>query len=263
MCTLISILIVFHPANDPLSYSIVEGDGTPVPRPLLSVVASDLDGDTITYAINPASVSMIRLRPDSEYNASKQCILDAVPKKCNGRIDFYPTVALLWTCVVCLCHSSILNWALAMDGMINTRELWPLAKDYAFRCNSYKLKMQSIETKLLVKVAHLKHLTLLQYSYSQQWTAVAPCHKYWYSIEVLHIKTFKYCPLISVVIFHHWCCHWWCSAKCFAGLWDQHSTLSEDNSLWSSSQLRVSTTMYIFSILRYCYVLLLCMVWKP
>ena len=49
--------IILYPANDPLSYSIAEGAGTPVPRPLLSVVASDLDGDTITYAINPASVS--------------------------------------------------------------------------------------------------------------------------------------------------------------------------------------------------------------
>ena len=46
-------------ANDPLSYSIVEAGGTPVPRPLLSVVASDLDGDTLTYAINPASVSIV------------------------------------------------------------------------------------------------------------------------------------------------------------------------------------------------------------
>ena len=86
MCTVISNLIVFHPANDPLSYSIVEGDGTPVPRPLLSVVASDLDGDTITYAINPASVSMIRLRPASECDASKQCVLDAVPRK-NAMVE--------------------------------------------------------------------------------------------------------------------------------------------------------------------------------
>lgn len=53
------IFIILYIANDPLSYSIAEGAGTPVPRPLLSVVASDLDGDTITYAINPASVSII------------------------------------------------------------------------------------------------------------------------------------------------------------------------------------------------------------
>ena len=54
---MVSLIFFTHTANDPLSHSIAEGAGTPVPRPLLSVVASDLDGDTITYAINPASVS--------------------------------------------------------------------------------------------------------------------------------------------------------------------------------------------------------------
>ena len=33
--------------------------GTPVPRPLLTVVASELDGDAITYAIDPPSVSLL------------------------------------------------------------------------------------------------------------------------------------------------------------------------------------------------------------
>lgn len=45
----------YYTANQ--SYPIVEGAGTPIPRPLVTVVATDLDEDPITFAINPASVS--------------------------------------------------------------------------------------------------------------------------------------------------------------------------------------------------------------
>ena len=52
-----------YAAQDPLTYTLAEGMGTPVPRPLLTVAASELDGDTITYAIDPSSVSYMQ---DSE-----------------------------------------------------------------------------------------------------------------------------------------------------------------------------------------------------
>ena len=46
-------------AEDPaaLTFNIPEGSGVAVPRSLLAVIATDVDGDAITYAINPPSVS--------------------------------------------------------------------------------------------------------------------------------------------------------------------------------------------------------------
>ena len=50
-------------AEDPsaLTFNIPEGSGVAVPRSLLTVIATDIDGDTITYAINPPSVSCMQL----------------------------------------------------------------------------------------------------------------------------------------------------------------------------------------------------------
>ena len=39
-------------------FSIVEGAGTALPNQLLTVEASDLDGDTVTYAVTSGSVNI-------------------------------------------------------------------------------------------------------------------------------------------------------------------------------------------------------------
>ena len=42
-------------ARDPVIYNIVEDSGTPLPFPVVTLEASDVDGDVLTYSFTPAA----------------------------------------------------------------------------------------------------------------------------------------------------------------------------------------------------------------
>ncbi len=45
------LAFLLNPARDPLNFTLVEDLGTPVPLSLMSVDATDRDGDVLTYSI--------------------------------------------------------------------------------------------------------------------------------------------------------------------------------------------------------------------
>ena len=55
-------LISLYPADVPSAVTFTVSEGEAVPRPLVTVEATDVDGDTVTYAIAPASVSRLKYK---------------------------------------------------------------------------------------------------------------------------------------------------------------------------------------------------------
>ena len=69
--------------RDPYNYTLVEDMGTPIPFPLLSVDASDLDQDTLTYSFATTNVRVY---------AYLQC--------CSASIINYPSIHTLHVALV-------------------------------------------------------------------------------------------------------------------------------------------------------------------
>ena len=44
------------PARDPFNYTLFESDGEAIPLSLLTIVATDLDGDDLTYRFTTSNV---------------------------------------------------------------------------------------------------------------------------------------------------------------------------------------------------------------